>query len=67
MTRRDPAAEADVGCYFIRADGTVWRVVGYTAMPTVTFERVGGDEQVTAVVTSPIALEFRRLVPEPLA
>lgn len=64
-----PISVDDVGEFFIREDGSVWRLVGYAASPTATLERVypnqptvgGCVERVGGCVGAPIFAGFKRL------
>lgn len=65
----------DLNGVFQRADGSLWRLVSYAEQPTCTWEAVEGERsqggrghaveftRVNAVVGSPLAGEFTRLVP----
>ena len=63
---------ADVGTYWTRADGSLWRIVLFGEHPTVTWERMDGPllprepapERRGGSVGSPITDGFIRLVPE---
>ena len=54
--------EADLGEFYVDADGNVWQLVSYTDQPTATLRRIDDpDVRVSGVVGSPILQPFRRL------
>jgi len=64
-----PMSEDDVGEFFIRQDGSVWRLLIYAASPTATLERIWPDqptvggrrEHIGGCVGAPIFAGFKRL------
>lgn len=59
----------DVGTYWTRDDGSIWRVITYCEHPTVSWERVDGHEElrgkrIGGAVGSEITRGFVRLVAE---
>lgn len=64
----------DVGAFYVRRDGSIWRFVGYAAEPTATLERVWRDQvtsstpsigqRVGGVIGAPIFGGFQKLVAE---
>jgi hypothetical protein len=65
-------SSSDVGTYWLRQDGSVWRLISYCDQPTVEWEFVGGPprlsahpgERIGAAVGSLITKEFTRLIRE---
>lgn len=62
--------ESDLGSYYQHEDGTLWRLIAYTANPTATLERVVPAERFDAdpvrrsgVVGAPIMDGFTKMVP----
>jgi len=57
--------EADFNCFWLGADGNVWKLATYCNEPTATWQRVD-DPSIRrgGAVGSSLAREFRRLVPE---
>jgi len=58
-----------VGAFYLRDDGTLWRLVVYAAQPTASLEQVAvdrseiaGAHRVGGVVGASIFAGFRRLV-----
>jgi hypothetical protein len=61
----------DVGSYWTRDDGSLWRIISFSEHPTVTWERLDGpmverktQERCRGVVGSLITAGFVRLVRE---